>query len=166
MSDIAQNALRYNTSNTKRSDPPNPHNGATIDKQGNGEAIIGFDCSGFVCHVIIESGYRINYEPCAGLSASKAFTTIDQAETQPGDIILFDGHVGIVIEYDRTKYLGRFIHMSGSKTKPGSIKKSYFVSDANEYRKLFKQNGKTPKAPDGKDIGYGSSRAITAFRRI
>ena len=60
MSDIVKNALRYNTLNSKLSDPPHPHNG---ELDGNTSKIrLDFDCSGFVCHVLLESGYRIDYE--------------------------------------------------------------------------------------------------------
>ena len=150
MSDIAQNALRYNSVNTKRSDPPNPHNGQLVDNQDNGEAVIGFDCSGFACHVIIESGYRIDYESTSSLVISKAFTTVSNEDAQHGDIILFQGHVGIVTDYDSTTSLGSFIHMSG-RNNEGGIKISYFVTDQNK---------------SDKSIYYGIKRKIVTIRRI
>jgi cell wall-associated NlpC family hydrolase len=109
MSDIVQNALRYNSTNTDRSDPPNPHNGQEVGKQDDGKSIIGFDCSGFVCHVMIESGYRINYERPSSLTNSQAFYDVATNEAWPGDIILFSGHVGIVIEYDSNTGIGKRI---------------------------------------------------------
>ena len=159
MSDIVQNALRYTTTNTKRSDPPNPHNGEIVGKQENGNVIIGFDCSGFVCHVIIESGYRINYENTGGLLASKAFNDVlSNNEIKPGDIILFDGHpivghVGIITEFDTTTYIGKFIHMSGGSNK-GNRKISDFKipDDRNKSIKLIE--------------GYGAKREIVRIRRI
>lgn len=150
MSDIAQNALRYNSTNTKRSDPPNPHNGQLVDKQDNGEAVIGFDCSGFACHVIIESGYRIDYESTSSLVISKAFTTVSNEDAQPGDIILFPGHVGIVTAYDSTTSLGSFIHMSGGNNE-GGLKISYFVTDQDK---------------NNKSIYYGIRKKIVNIRRI
>lgn len=170
MSDIAQNALRYTDKNTKRSDAPYTHTGERVDPTNDSNPVLRFDCSGFVCHVIIESGYRIDYAGTSSLLTSNAFTTIDSySQVQPGDIILFDGHVGIVFEYDHAKSNGRFIHMSGSKNK-GGIKKSYFITDANNYMKIFKKepsdNGYL-KAPDGSSIEYGPhKRKIKAFLRI
>lgn len=160
MSDIAQNALRYGENNTKRSDYPNPHNGEIFDKN-----IVGFDCSGFVCHIIIESGFRIDYGNTSVLLQSKAFMNVTYEAVKPGDIILFNGHVGIVLEYDNSKYLGRFIHMRG-KNNIGGIQKSYFISNQDKYEKLFKRINGNHIGPDGKAIIYGTSKHITAFRRV
>ncbi len=156
MSDIVQNALRYDTTNTNRSDPPNPHNGQKVDKQESGEAIIGFDCSGFVCHVMIESGYRIDYESTAGLAASKAFSDVATDNEQSGDIILFSGHVGIVIEYNSNTKIGKFIHMSG-RNNEGEIKRSYFITTKPNPKQLD---------PDGNPFYYGTSRPLRMFRRV
>jgi hypothetical protein len=161
MSDVAQNALRYSNKNTRRSDPPNPHNGENINKN-----TVGFDCSGFVCHVIIESGYRINYESTGALLKSKAFTEIKLfSQVQAGDIILFSGHAGIVIEYDNAKFLGRFIHMSG-KNNDGDIKISYFITTKQGYKEFFKLHGDNLLAPDGSYITYGTNMLVSGFRRI
>jgi hypothetical protein len=166
MSDVAQNALRYNSTNTTRSDTANFHNGQEIGQQENGGVMIGFDCSGFVCHVILESGYRIDYEPTGGLSGSNAFTTVSDG-ADPGDIILFNGHVGIVIEYDSASALGKFIHMSGDRKRGGVIKISYFVTDVNKYSEVSRQHkDKAPRGPDKMTIIYGTSRPITALRRV
>lgn len=160
MSDIALNASRYDIDKVKRSDPPNPHNGENV----NGG--IGFDCSGFVCHVIIESGYRINYEGTSTLITSKAFTTIPESSVQPGDIILFRGHVGIVMGYTHKIGLGRFIHMSGENNK-GRIKTSFFITDCGRYRHASGESDDSPlKDPAGESIRYGVSRPIKAFRRV
>lgn len=159
MSDIARNCSRYGTGNTKRSDFPNPHNGEAIQKN-----IIGFDCSGFVCHVLIESGYRVDYESTHGLLKSKAFSDVTSEKVKPGDIILFNGHVGVVIDYDHANSLGKFIHMSGQKNR-GEIKTSYFITDPTNFSVMFKQQH-VPIDPDGKRITYGYTRPIEAFRRV
>lgn len=166
MSDIAHNALRYNSTNTTRSDAPNFHNGQEIGQQENGDVMIGFDCSGFVCHVILESGYRIDYEPTGGLSGSNAFTTVSDGADH-GDIILFNGHVGIVIEYDSTTALGKFVHMSGDRKRGGVIKISYFVTDVNKYSEVSRQpKDRAPRGPDKMTIIHGTSRPIIALRRV
>lgn len=165
MSDIVQNALRYyNCPGVDRSDYPNPHNGQTVGKQSNGESIIGFDCSGFVCHVLNESGYRNDYEPTKALSGSKAFTEKNEDEVMPGDIILFNGHVGIVTEYDPTTYVGKFIHMSGDSSG-GEISISDFVSSINKYKQKFKKQ--LPTNASGKTFNYyGTKKPVDKFIRI
>lgn len=148
MSDVALNSLRYNDTNTRRSDPPNRHHGELeiiADK-----AFLNFDCSGFVCHVLIESGYRIDYHSTGAFLTSKGFSTVPPEEVQAGDIILFGGHVGIVIEYANSTHLGRFIHMHG-KDDVGGIKISEFVS---------------VKSTDSNNRYYGTRRAIKGFRRV
>jgi hypothetical protein len=160
VSDILQNAQRYGVTNTKRSDSPKSHNGQILEKN-----VIGFDCSGFVTHVIIESGYRIDYHPTGGFLKSKAFTDIPPSSAQPSDIIMFNGHVGIVVEYDHSKFLGRFIHMSG-KNNVGKIATSFFITKKSSYKLLSKQNGPQLLAPDGTYITFGTDRTVTGFRRI
>ena len=162
MGDIAQNALRYfNCPNVDRSDYPKPHNGQIIR-----DNVIGFDCSGFVCHVLIESGYRVDYDGgTSGFKNSNAFTKKNADEVLSGDIILFDGHVGIVTEYDPNTYIGKFIHMNGDNKKGGKITISDFVSDIDNYVKKF--NRKTPINPSGKLFDYyGTTKPITKFLRI
>ena len=154
MSDIAQNALRYNTENTVRRG--NGHNnGEIVGKQKNGDPIVGFDCSGFVCHVIIESGYRIDYVTTGGFSSSNAFSKTPTNNVLPGDVIHFGGHVGIVIEYDSNTGTGSFKHMSGTG-EVGEMSFSYFIT---------KQPKKNQKTPDGKNYYYGA-RGIVSFYRV
>jgi hypothetical protein len=166
MSDIVQNALRYyNCPSVDRSDYPNPHNGQVVGKQGNGENIIGFDCSGFICHVMNESGYRNDYEPTRALSGSKALTKKTEDEVLPGDLILFEGHVGIVTEYDPATFVGKFIHMSGNSRKGGKIKISDFVSDIDKYVQKF--NKKIPINTSGSPFNYyGTTKPVKEFLRI
>ena len=164
MSDVAKNALRYyGITNAIRSDAPNPHNGQVVGKLSDGSAILGFDCSGFFCHVMIESGYRINYEPCDGYLKSASFETISENELKPGDMILFTGHIGIVTEYDHASSIGRFIHMSGSNNI-GSIKISYFVTNIDKL--LHRTDHTQPTGPNIKSIKYGNTKPIVSLRRI
>ena len=164
MSDIAINAIRYyGLVNARRSDSPNPHNGEFVGKEDNGEADIGFDCSGFFCHVMVESGYSINYETTGGYSISKAFTTISKEEVLPGDMITFTKHMGIVIQYDQKSSLGKFIHMSGSDNK-GVVKISYFVTDIRNYMSTL--NVDKPLDPDHKAFQYGVLKPIISLRRV
>ena len=167
MSDIAQNGLRYNPTNTARSDCFNSHNGQVVSELKPGGVVIGFDCSGFVCHVIIESGYRIDYDATYNLITSKAFSSVSDNNAQSGDIILFDGHVGIVTEYDPSTALGKFIHMSGNSKKGGVLKLSYFVSNEDKYRQLLNQTKvRALRGPDNNTIIYGTSRPVIALRRV
>lgn len=127
MSDISANAKRYDQKNTVRSDPPNPHNGELVRANA-----IGFDCSGFVCHVINESGYRIDYESTSAMRQSKGFISIRTEDAQPGDLVLFKGHVGIILSYDKSSTLGSFIHMSGQRNI-GVIRTTRFILNHEKY---------------------------------
>ena len=110
---------------------------------------------GSYCHVLLESGYRIDYEGTGTLASSKAYTTVGAADVQPGDLILFNGHVGIVTEYDTPTLTGRFIHMSGKNNK-GTLKTSDFKSPRNDNKSVKLLY----------DEGYATTRPITAFLRI
>jgi hypothetical protein len=163
MSDISRNAIRYTNSNTKRSDHPNPHNGEIIDKQKNGSPVIGFDCSGFVCHVLIESGYRVDYEGTSGIRVSSAYVDIANFDdVKPGDLILFEGHVGIVIQYHVSASIGKFIHMKGSNNQ-GKLTTSGFVTNENKYKQHLDE---IPVNQRPQYFYYGKIQKIIAFKRV
>lgn len=67
----------------------------------------GADCSGFTMSVYKAFGYSIPRSSTAQRSAGKGVT---YAEAQPGDIICYDGHVGIYIGG------GKIVHASSAKT--------------------------------------------------
>ena len=84
----------------------------------------GVDCSGFTYRVYEAFGYSLPRTSYAQRSAGKA---VDYADAQPGDLIMYSGHVGIYIGD------GQIVHASNSKPYPqGGIK----VNKAT-YRKIL-----------------------------
>jgi cell wall-associated NlpC family hydrolase len=58
----------------------------------------GFDCSGFVYYNLNRSGFEIAYMTDRGWFATTQFNIIsEKSDVQPGDILIFRGHVGIYI---------------------------------------------------------------------
>lgn len=67
----------------------------------------GADCSGFVFRVYKDFGYDL---PRTSYEQRSAGTGVDYSDAQPGDIICYDGHVGIYIGG------GLIVHASSAKT--------------------------------------------------
>ena len=58
----------------------------------------GFDCSGFVYYNLNRSGFEIDYMTDRGWFSTTQFNIIsEKTDIQPGDILIFRGHVGIYI---------------------------------------------------------------------
>jgi len=146
MSDISQNATRYDTSNTQRVDTIVKNNGQVYSGSGN-TTKIGFDCSGYFYHVMRESGYGIERLTASGYQKSNKFYDVSSSNIRPGDMINFGNHIGIVTSYDPETGLGKFKHMRGSNNK-GSLKESEFSTN--------------PEIPRY----YGTNRPIKAIRRV
>ena len=86
---------------------------------------IGFDCSGYVCWVLNESGWDVGRTTANGLWQQA--TKISEAEAKPGDLVFFEGtydtpgasHVGI--------YVGDGMMISaGDPIKYSNIHSSYW----------------------------------------
>ena len=85
----------------------------------------GFDCSGYVCWVLNESGWNVGRTTANGLWQQA--TKISEAEAKPGDLVFFEGtydtpgasHVGI--------YVGNGMMISaGDPIKYSNIHSSYW----------------------------------------
>lgn len=84
----------------------------------------GADCSGFTYRVYSDFGYSI---PRTSLQQRNVGTGVNYSEAQPGDLICYDGHVGMYIGG------GLIVHASNSKPYPsGGIK----ISQA-QYRTIL-----------------------------
>jgi len=58
---------------------------------GGDSLTTGIDCSHFVHRVLTEAGLKVPYQDSAGLAAWTTRTN----DPQPGDLVLYRGHVGI-----------------------------------------------------------------------
>lgn len=67
----------------------------------------GADCSGFIYRIYADFGYKI---PRTSYQQRSAGTSVAYSEAQPGDIICYDGHVGLYIGG------GYIVHASNAKT--------------------------------------------------
>lgn len=62
-------------------------------RYGGNTLLGGMDCSHFVWMVLKEAGYNVPYRSSASLASWVRRTT----DPQPGDLVLFSGHVGIYV---------------------------------------------------------------------
>lgn len=69
----------------------------------------GLDCSGFVYYCLNNSGYKTGYRTSSAWAKSSFKTISSMSDLQVGDIVCFQGHVGIYIGD------GRMIDSSSSK---------------------------------------------------
>ncbi len=77
-----------------------------------------FDCSGFIYYVLrYDLGYSFGYHT-SGMWAATSYPTISKENLQPGDILCFEGHVGI--------YLGDGAMLDASSTE-GKIRITYNI---------------------------------------
>jgi cell wall-associated NlpC family hydrolase len=67
----------------------------------------GADCSGFIYRIYMDFGYRISRTSSEQRSVG---TGVSYDQAQPGDIICYDGHVGIYIGG------GKIVHASSART--------------------------------------------------
>lgn len=67
----------------------------------------GADCSGFIFRVYADFGYRV---PRNSYALREAGTGVSYSEAQPGDVICYEGHVGMYIGG------GMIVHASTAKT--------------------------------------------------
>lgn len=73
--------------------------GAKYIKGAKGSS--SYDCSGLVYYCLNKAGYKINYMTSATWRGAKFLRIEDMDELIPGDICIFDGHVGIFIGYNK-----------------------------------------------------------------
>ena len=67
----------------------------------------GADCSGFVYRVYKDFGYNL---PRTSYEQRSAGESVDYDDAEPGDLICYDGHIGIYIGG------GKIVHASSAKT--------------------------------------------------
>lgn len=86
-----------------------------------GDSNHGIDCSHFVWEVLKASGHpSAPYLTTGGIPGSHVWTAV-AGVPQDGDIILFDGHVGIVIDSTHKRFIGAQSHgVDEASYAPGS----------------------------------------------
>ncbi len=97
-----------------------------IKYKSGGKTPNGFDCSGFVIHVLGRFDYQMS---ACSADQSKCGKSIKPQEAKPGDLIFFGNknrvhHVGIITEIDAKKMM--MIHSSSSR---GVVEEDIMKSD-------------------------------------
>ena len=91
------------------------------------------DCSHLVSTVFSQNRIQIPYLTTTQLASQQAlkyFDVISENDVKPGDLVLFDGHVGFVESYNGSTKTGRFF---GSQSSTGPATSNFTVNSANEY---------------------------------
>ncbi|KAK9763748.1 hypothetical protein K7432_009309 [Basidiobolus ranarum] len=86
--------------------------------QLGGNTKSGVDCSHLVHQVFKGCNKSYNYTT-TGAWPPKEFRVIPKSDVQPGDVVKFAGHVGIMISQNEM-----ISAESGSQNNPGAVKKS------------------------------------------
>ncbi|MFC5521441.1 NlpC/P60 family protein [Polaromonas jejuensis] len=157
MDKLLYNAYRFSSANSARIENGNGKNNVgAVTSDGR----YGFDCSGFVNYVVKNSGYKVdNYTSTAQtVKADGSLTTegakwqqtINTDQARQGDLVYFQGHVGIVVSYDNKTGVGIF----------RSSTSSYGVTDAPFT--TAPQNGLTYWGTGGKQfVGFTRVTAVS-----
>lgn len=98
----------------------------------------GFDCSGFVCWVLNQSGYEVGRTTAEGLWQRS--TPISESEARPGDLVFFEGtydtpgrsHVGIYVG-------GGMMISAGDPVKYSNIHSSYWEKHLSGFGRISKE---------------------------
>lgn len=112
MEKLLYNAYRFSAANSARVDIPGQQQG-----QLTGDGRYGFDCSGFVYYLLKRGGYKLDdYLNVSGMinqsngsltaAAAKWQTPINTDQARAGDLVYFEGHVGIVVAYNPETGMG------------------------------------------------------------
>jgi len=89
------------------------------------------DCSHFVYVIYKRAGLPFSFRPTAELGNAREFDILPEEEAQPGDLMLFKGHVGIVDEK------GKII--SALKTRRRRRKSSIAAVDRRYFKSIHGQ---------------------------
>jgi hypothetical protein len=89
------------------------------------------DCSHFVYEIYKRAGLPFGFKPTAELGNAREFDILPEDEAQPGDLMLFRGHVGIVDEK------GKII--SALKTRRRKRKSSIAAIDRRYFKSIHGQ---------------------------
>ncbi|MGN0708352.1 MAG: CD1108 family mobile element protein [Faecalibacterium sp.] len=98
----------------------------------------GFDCSGFVCWVLNQSGYEVGRTTAEGLWQKS--TPISESEARPGDLVFFEGtydtpgrsHIGIYVG-------GGMMISAGDPVKYSNIHSSYWEKHLSGFGRISKE---------------------------
>jgi len=76
-----------------------------IQYQRGSSSRTAIDCSHLVAKIYAEAGTPYPYTPSGGDWQAAGFEEIDLSEAQPGDMIVWDSHVGIVIDPEARTFI-------------------------------------------------------------
>lgn len=103
--------------------------------QYGGDSHHGIDCSHFVWEVLKAAGHpNAPYTSTSGVPGSHAFSPASEPP-QAGDIILWDGHMGIVVDATTQTFVGA---QSGGVDNASYAKGSYW---GNRHHRFYRYTG-------------------------
>ena len=134
MSNFLYNSYRFSAANTSRVDVAGQNRG-----QLTSDGRYGFDCSGFLWHVLKKSGYDIGVPfDTRSIMASKGVLSdqgkqwqesINSADVRAGDLVWFSGHAGIVVSFDPMTGKGVFRSSTGGNNEGRGVMDAEFSVD-------------------------------------
>jgi hypothetical protein len=119
-SNLLYNSYRFNPTNSARREVSGQNNG-----QPTFDGRYGFDCSGFVNYLLNKGGYAVgaqlatsatvNSKGVLSPAGAQWQSKIDASAAKPGDLVYFQGHVGIVVSFNATT--GKGVYRSSTTSK-------------------------------------------------
>jgi len=149
--DIAKNKYWIDENNDGKNDKYDYGENGDGTKDTDGDGKFDIDCSHLVNDVLREAGYKLPKDNITTdrMTCSKYYYKATD-DIKAGDVVLFNGHVGIVVSYDPITKTGKFF---GSQGKTGPAETTFSTNPA----------AIDPKT--GKPYYWGGTKKFTNFLR-